>query len=192
MRQETSMSQWKKAAAVLGTAMLLAAAVFGQETAKPSPQQFNPLKITIVVHEFKGKQELARLPYELAIAAVGTDQRAKSTGRIGTRVPIETEKGQYTYLDIGTNYDCFVRAQGDGRYHVEVTLERSSVIAPEVSERNRQAAAGEHHTINPPIQTLRLSFDLVLGDGDTAEGSMSTDPLTGHVWRVDVGLKVLK
>jgi len=185
------MRQWKKAAAVLGTATLLAAAVFGQETAKPAPQQFNPLKITIVVHEFNGKQELARLPYELAITAVGTE-RAKSTGRMGTRIPIETEKGQYTYVDIGTNYDCFVRAQGDGRYHVEVTLERSSVIAPEVNERNRQAASGEHQTINPPIRTLRLSFDLVLGDGDTAEGSMSTDPLTGHVWTVDVGLKVLK
>jgi hypothetical protein len=169
-----------------GIALMVCAAARAQEKQAPAPAERTPLKITLVLHEYNGKQEIASLPYELSVSALeGKD--TKASGRIGTRIPIQTEKDKYTYFDLGTSYDCFVSATSEGRFRVESEIDRSSVAPTDA----KSAVAGEE-VANPRVASLRLSFDVILRDGETSEAATATDPLTGNVWRVEVRLKVLK
>jgi hypothetical protein len=102
-----------------------------------------------------------------------------------------TQKEQFTYLDIGNNYNCTVSAVGDGRFRIETTLDRSSVLVTDVKEIKARSIPAESPE-NPRINSLRLSFDVLLRDGETQEASAATDPLTGHIWRVEIRLNVLK
>jgi len=184
------MKPWGKFAAVVGILLVLAVSVFGQDSSKPTPEQRTPLKITIVLHEFNDKQEIASLPYELAVTARGNES-TRGSGRVGTRIPVMTEKGSFTYVDIGTSYDCTVASAGDGRFRVETTLDRSSVSVTDAKDIKAKGIPAENPE-NPRINSLRQSFDVLLRDGESQEASTATDPLTGHVWKVEVRLKVLK
>ena len=184
------MKPWGKFAAVVGILLVLAVSVFGQDSSKPTPEQRTPLKITIILHEFNDKQEIASLPYELSVSAKPNGD-TRGSGRVGTRIPVMTQKEQFTYIDIGTNYDCTVSAVGDGRFRIETTLDRSSVSVTDVKEIKARSIPAESPE-NPRINSLRQSFDVILRDGESQEASTATDPLTGHVWKVEVRLKVLK
>jgi hypothetical protein len=160
-----------------------------ENSAAPSPQR-TPLKITIILHEYSGKDEVGSLPYEVAVTARAKDN-TRSSGRVGTRIPVLTEKGSFTYMDIGTNYDCVVTQQDDGRFRIETTLDRSSVSTSDSRDTKARGVPAESPE-NPRVNSLRLSFDVLLRDGETIDASSATDPLTGHVWKVEVRLKVLK
>jgi molecular chaperone DnaK (HSP70) len=115
---------------------------------------------------------------------VNADERRARPGsliRNGARVPVATGKDQSTYVDIGTNMDCSATLQEDGRYKLQMTLERSS-ISPETP-----AGSG-----NPIIRQFRVDLNPVLKDGQTVESVVSTDPLNGHVYHVSVTLNVVK
>lgn len=185
------MKSRKKLAALAGALLVLAVSVYGQENAKPTADQRTPLKITIILHEFNDKQEIATLPYELSVSAFAGPEKTRGSGRVGTRIPVVTEKGSFTYIDIGTSYDCVVSALGDGRFRVETTIDRSSVAGPDGKDSRAKAIPAESSE-NPRINSLRLAFDVMLRDGESQEASTATDPLTGHVWKVEVRLKVLK
>ncbi len=43
-----------------------------------------------------------------------------------------SEKGTISYADVGTSYDYWVSAAGDGRFRIEASLDRSSVAATNV------------------------------------------------------------
>jgi hypothetical protein len=184
------MKSWKKIAALAGAVLFLAVSVYGQENSKPTPDQRTPLKITIVLHEFNDKQEIASLPYEVSVSAK-SNENTRGSGRVGTRVPVMTEKSQFTYVDIGTNYDCLVAAIGEGRFRVETTLDRSSVSVTDAKDIKAKSIPAESPE-NPRINSLRQTFDVILRDGESQEASTATDPLTGHVWKVEIRLKVLK
>jgi len=184
------MKSWKKIAALAGALLFVAVSVYGQDNSKPTPEQRTPLKITIILHEFNDKQEIASLPYELSVSAK-SGENTRGSGRVGTRLPVMTQKEQFTYIDIGTNYDCVVTAVGDGRFRIETTLDRSSVSATDVKKIKARSIPAESPE-NPRINSLRQSFDVILRDGESQEASTATDPLTGHVWKVEIRLKVLK
>jgi hypothetical protein len=184
------MKSLSKLAAVCGILLALASVVRGQENSQaPSPQR-TPLKITIILHEFNGKEEVGSLPYEVAVTARAKDN-TRSSGRVGTRIPVLTEKGSFTYMDIGTNYDCVVTQQDDGRFRIETNLDRSSVSTSDPRDTKARGVPAESPE-NPRVNSLRLSFDVLLHDAETIDASSATDPLTGHVWKVEVRLKVLK
>jgi len=171
-----------------GIALIISAAARGQDNPAPASPQRTQLKITLVLHEYNGKEEIATLPYELAVSA----QPIMNTScgiRIGNRIPIQTEKDKYTYLDIGTNYDCFVTAMPDGRFRIESKIDRTTIMP---SDAKGPAAREQSDSLGPRIAGLRLSFDVVLRDAETSDAAMATDPLTGHVWKAEIRLKVLK
>src|SRR6267142_4553019 len=60
-------------------------------------------------------------------------------------LPLATGKDQFTYLDIGTNIDCSATLQDDGRFKLQMALERSS-IAPDTASS----------TGNPVVRNLRV------------------------------------
>jgi hypothetical protein len=156
-----------------------------QETAKPKPDEHTPavipLRVQVVFSEYDGEKKVTNLPYTFTVNA--DERRAKpgSQIRTGARIPVTTGKDQFTYLDVGTNVDCSATLQDDGRYKLQMALERSSV-SPDAQ------SAGS----NPVLRTFRVDLNPVLKDGQSVESIASTDPMNGHVYHVSVTLNVIK
>jgi len=172
----------------IGLVAVLAVAAAGQDAPKnsggPKPDDHTavtPLRVQIVFTEYDGEKKVASLPYIFTVNADERRARPASLIRDGARIPVATGKGEFTYLDIGTNVDCSANLQEDGRYKLEMNLERSSV-SPET-------ASGSG---NPIVRQFRALINQVLKDGQTVESIASTDPINGHVFRVTVTLNVVK
>jgi len=140
-----------------------------------------PLRVQVVFTEFDGDKKISSLPYTLSVNA--DERRANPTSQIrsGVRIPIQSDKDKLTYLDVGTNIDCSAVLQDDGRFKLQMAVERSA-ISPDSSS---SSAA-------PVVHTFRANMNPVLKDGQTTESIISTDPLNGHVYRVSVTLNVVK
>jgi hypothetical protein len=164
-------------------AVLAFAAVAQEPKAKPDPltPAVTPLRVQVVLAEYDGEKKVSSLPYSFTVNADERRARPGSLIRNGVRIPVVTAKDQFTYVDIGTNVDCSATLQEDGRYKLQMTLDRSSV-SPESS-----GGSG-----TPVIRQFRMDLNPVLKDGQTVESVASTDPLTGHVYHVSVTLNVLK
>ena len=149
-----------------------------QEEHTPS---VTPLRVQVVFTEFDGDKKVSSLPYTFTVNA--DERRASPSSKIrnGARIPLATGKDQFTYLDVGTNIDCSATLQDDGRFKLQMALERSS-IAPET-----QPSSG-----NPVVRNLRVDLNPVLKDGQSVESVASTDPLSGHVYKVSVTVNALK
>jgi hypothetical protein len=162
-----------------------------EEHAKPAI----PIKVQIVVTELDGDKKISTMPYNfLAIADenVTSSYGPSSTSlRMGVRIPIEVEgKDQKTtYIDVGSNIDCGIRSEEDGRYRVYMVLERSSLYPNKSSDGERMVSEPNGQ---PLIRQFRTSENLILKDGQTSEGILSTDPLNGHVLRISVTINVQK
>jgi hypothetical protein len=165
--------------------LAFSAVATAQEAAKPKPDEHTPavipLRVQVVFSEYDGEKKVANLPYTFTVNA--DERRAKpgSQIRTGARIPVTTGKDQFTYLDVGTNVDCSATLQDDGRYKLQMALERSSV-SPDAQ------SAGS----NPVLRTFRVDLNPVLKDGQSVESIASTDPMNGHVYHVSVTLNVIK
>lgn len=157
-----------------------------------------PLKLQIVITEYNGTQKISSLPYTLY--SVYSGRGSCGSLRTGTKVPTRggtyttpngTSSDQITYQDVGTNIDCrFPSLTGsDGRYHFSLTVQRSSVVAGNGTDLKPGEAIP---TGEPLVRSFQDSFDVILRDGQTLEGSSSVDPATGNVTKVAVTLSVEK
>jgi hypothetical protein len=172
--------------ALLVFATFAAAQESSKNTGGPKPDDrtpaVTPLRVQVLFTEYDGDKKVSSLPYSFTVNA--DERRASRPGsqiRNGARIPISTGKDQFTYLDIGTNVDCSATLQEDGRYKLQMVLERSS-ISPESSSGST----------NPIVRQFRADMNPVLKDGQSIESIVSTDPLNGHVYRVSVTLNVAK
>src|SRR5215467_1578206 len=166
---------------------LFAVIAFGAAAQEPKPKpdaltpSVTPLRVQVVFAEYDGEKKVASLPYTFTVNADERRGRPGSLIRNGVRIPVVTSKDQFTYVDIGTNVDCSATLQEDGRFKLQMTLDRSSVSS--------ESSGGSG---TPVIRQFRVDLNPVLKDGQTVESVASTDPLSGHVYRVSVTLNVLK
>ena len=159
-----------------------------EEKAKPSV----PIKVQIVFTEFDGDKKISSMPYSFVVIADEKVGGYYSTSlRTGVRVPVEMgSKDQQTiYMDIGSNIDCGIRSEEDGRYRVYLIFDRSALYPNKSSEGERMVA---NPNGQPLIRQFRTSENLILKDGQTSENIFSTDPLSGHTLRVSVTISVQK
>jgi hypothetical protein len=174
----------------LGLVFALAVTAAAQDTGKSSnaakpddhTPAVTPLRVQVVFTEFDGDKKVANLPYSFTVNADERKARPGSQIRSGARIPIVTGKDQFTYLDVGTNLDCSASLQEDGRYKLQMILERSSLSA--------EAPSGGGS--NPVVRQFRADINPVLKDGQTVESIVSSDPLNGHVYHVSVTMNVIK
>lgn len=179
----------KKAGMVLALLAFASLATVAQDTAKSQGGAKSdehtpaviPLRVQVVFTEFDGEKKISSLPYSFTVNADERRARPGSQIRNGARIPISTGKDQFTYIDIGTNIDCSATLQEDGRYKLQMNMERSS-ITPE------NASGGS----NPVVRQFRAEMNPVLKDGQTVESIVATDPLNGHVYHVSVTLNTMK
>jgi len=163
------------------------------EKAKPSI----PVKLTVVLTENDGEKKVASLPYSILVnpdpAGPGSHATYSTFTRVGVRVPVlgGGKEGQATFVDVGSNIDCGVQAEEDGRFIVRLNFERSSLYLQGRGEEKGTIKTAE--TGQPYIPTLRAQSLLVtVKDGQSLEVLSATDPLNGHVFRISLTLNVQK
>ncbi len=186
-----------KSPIALVLAILAAAAAPAQEPSPspgPSPAaareragQF--LRVTVVLAEYDGQRRVSSLPYALT-AAVDPQRsapRRSSNVRMGVRLPLGTEKPENTYLDVGTDLDCDAFAHGDGRFDLYLTVRRTSFY-----KEPGEAAAPPADGTRPVLRTFGGSFPLLLADGQTSRDISITDPVSGHVLKMEVTANLVR
>jgi len=171
--------------ALLAFATVAAAQESPKTTSAPKQDDHTPavtpLRVQVVFTEFDGEKKISSLPYSLTVNADERKARPGSQVRNGARIPIATGKDQFTYIDIGTSIDCSATLQEDGRYKLQMTLDRS-YLSPDTPSGSS----------NPVVRQFRADMNPVLKDGQSVESIVSTDPLNGHVYHVHVTLSVVK
>ena len=157
---------------------------------KDHPKQSVPVKVQLVFDEYDGDKKISSMPYIFAVLANERGLDGTSL-RVGVRIPLETDgKDQKTtYMDVGSNIECRVKSEDDGRFEVSLTMDRSTLYPNKSPEGERLVT-----TLNalPLIHQFRTNVNLLLKDGQTSETIASTDPLNGHTMRVSVTLNVQK
>jgi hypothetical protein len=141
-----------------------------------------PLRVQVVFTEYDGDKKVSSLPYSFTVNADERRARPGSQVRNGARIPITTGKDQFTYLDIGTNIDCSATLQDDGRFKLMMVVERSSILSD----------APSANSLVPVVRQFKAEMNPVLKDGQTIESIVATDPLSGHVFHVNVTLNLAK
>jgi hypothetical protein len=153
-----------------------------------------PLKVTVVFNEYDGEKKLSSLPYTLFLKM---DEHKQYLGsiRMGVRVPVRTGESQVQYEDVGSNIDCTGQLAEDGKYVLDLAVERSSIYArPALKDEHSADPKIEEqlHGNQPLLRKFRAVFALMLRDGQTTQSVVGTDPLNGHIIKVDVTVNALK
>lgn len=157
------------------------------EKAKPVA----PVKIQVVLSEYDGEKKIANLPYSFLIdAEAGLSTPYSTFMRVGVRVPVPGagKEGQTSFVDVGSNIDCGVKTEDEGRFTVRLSFERSSLYF-----QGRGDEKGTIKTLDsgqPYIPTIRAQSLVLLKDGQSVETLVATDPMNGHVFRFNVTLTV--
>ncbi len=150
-----------------------------------------PVKVTVIFYEYDGEKKLSTLPYVLLLKA---DESSRYVGkvRIGVKVPIWTggKESAIQYQDIGTNLDCSAQIAEDGKYMLDMSLERASMYPN--SGEYPAAAKPDEPPHQPLFRQFRANLALLLRDGQTTQNTIATDPLNGHIVKVEVTLNVVK
>jgi len=160
------------------------------EKAKPEEKtkQGTPVKVQVVLTEFDGDKKIASMPYSF-ITITSEKDSPRTSLRTGARIPFQTEAKEQ-YYDIGSNIDCGVRTEDDGRFNVYLFFERSSLYPSNASSEEKLEVARPNNL--PLVRQVKAQENLILKDGQTAEGVLSTDPLNGHVYRISVTVNLIK
>jgi hypothetical protein len=173
-------------------AIVLLVAALGLAQEKTSPPDV-PLRMTVVFNEYDGSRKIASLPYEMPCKA--STHRDTSQLRIGFRVPYKAGHDETQFQDVGTKVDCEAKPPEEtGRFTVHLALGHLTVYAPSnASNRAVDWQPGQPLSDDPVFGDLQANLvDLLIRDGQTVEAMTATDPVSGHVWKVEVTLNVVK
>ena len=157
-----------------------------------------PIKVQIVFTDFEGDKKTKSLPYVMYVNAPdSTELRAGWTKfRIGSRLPIYVGKNEMQYMDVGTNVDARAAYTGDGRILLQLILERSwvegEISVPIVKSDSSASDLSSAHFQEPIIRGFKSELDMKLREGQPAESTMATDPISGKVVKVEISFTVAK
>jgi hypothetical protein len=191
----------KKVTPILAVLALLFYCLVGHAQEKTNPSEKArpsiPVKLTVVLTENDGEKKVASLPYSILVNSDTGGLAGHATystfTRVGVRVPVPAggKEGQATFVDVGSNIDCGVQTEEDGRFTVRLNFERSSLYFQGRGDEKGTIKTAE--TGQPYIPTIRAQSLLVtVKDGQSVEVLTATDPLNGHVFRINLTLNVQK
>jgi opacity protein-like surface antigen len=184
-----------KVAAISLCLLMAAASARAQDQPKASDDHstdITHLRLDILLTEYDGDKKVTSLPNTMFLEARPHNAQDRQL-RMGLRVPIASNSGtnqQFSYENVGTDIDARATTMADGSYDLDLRVDRSSVYSANQGkdETERVPAAGGL----PIMRNFVASFDLGLHDGQTSEGTSTTDPFNGHVLKITVILHVLK
>jgi hypothetical protein len=160
-----------------------------------------PLKVQVVLSRYSGEKKISSTPYTLAVVGMAAGKAESTKMRMGVDVPIpqtvfsQSKDGSttsipqvsYQYRSVGTSMDCKATIQDAGVFKLDLTVTDNAVMMPDAAQAAKSGVAGA-----PSIRNFTSSFSLLLKDGQTAQHTAATDPVSGEVLRVDVTLVILK
>ncbi len=165
-----------------------------KKTAEFSVPHVTPLRVQVVFLEYDGDKKVSSLPYTLLVNA--DDSGPQAAVRMGLRVPVATSSTapstQFQYMDVGTNLDGRANRADDGRFNLRLNVEKSSLYTPGTSEKPAAVGGNEILAGQPIVQSFRSQVNLLVRDGQTIQSTVASDPVTGHVLKVEVTLSVIK
>jgi hypothetical protein len=158
-----------------------------------------PLKVQLTLMRFKGDKKISSVPYMLGVLT----NSQKTSLRMGVQVPVpmtvfpsksdggasSAPQTSYSYRDVGTNIDCEAENLGSGLFSLVIAVDDSTVFL------DRSAESAEEKKILrdiPAFRSFRVSFAILLRDGQTMQYASATDPISGEVMRIDVSLSLAK
>jgi len=190
-------------AVLLATMVLVVPRLWAQDKekstgeAKPAQAEktITPLRVQVTFTEFDGDKKISSLPYTFLVNA--DDRGSPAAVRMGLRVPIESSSSntgvkQFQYIDVGTSLDGRAEKTDDGRFLLKLSVEKSSVYLPGANQKTASIGGNEISSSQPIVQQFRTQVNLLVRDGQTIQSTVATDPITGHVTKVDVTLNVIK
>lgn len=188
---------------LLAALLAILAVPAGHTQEKPAPPALVAYRLQVVFEEYEGTKKVSSMPYTIpvATAAAGDPQRQRSSLRIGIRVPVTTRgkdgENEFQYIDVGSNIDVAIRSVDPERYALDLTIDRSSLPTRERNsdgkEEAREWAPGDEKPgPQPLVRNFRGNVSFLVRDGRPAEALVATDPITGHVLKVEATLTVLK
>ncbi|MBI2840390.1 MAG: hypothetical protein HYX75_18895 [Acidobacteria bacterium] len=181
----------KRIAYALAALVLFGAGVKAEEGGAGTPQEPGaPLMLQLVFNRYHGDKRIESVPYSLPVTANGGSTRVV----IGIQIPLKYEgkefPGNVVYKNAGRDVTVRADALNDGRFKVSCLFDQSAVYS---NNDEASPAGGGGASLAPPIlRHLSSEATLVLGDGQTGQHTVATDPMNGDVVRVDVTLRVVK
>lgn len=196
--KEATMKNTKYIAGCIAAVLVMAAIAAARPPQDNSKDTTTPLQVTIIFNEYDGSKRVSTLPYQMACNAA--PHQDTSSLRLGLRVPIATGSSgkeqtntQYIYQDVGTDIDCRATAAPEGGFLIGLGLKRNVIYPPSQSPKPTEWAPGSPLTDRPIFGGFEAQVkNLLLRDGETVQAATATDPVSGHVWKIDVSLKVGK
>jgi hypothetical protein len=164
-------------------------AVLAKESADPE----TAFLVQVVVSEFNGANKVSSLPYTISASSHMPRTKLRAGARIPVIVGIKSGESSFQYLDIGTSIDCVVKPPESGKYSVDFIVERSSVYTVGTDGNKKEWTPGDViPNTGPVLPMFKGEFSVLLCDGQTQEATAMTDPLSGHVTKIEVTLNTLK
>ena len=182
--------------AIAGTIPAIAQEPVPSKPASPAPAAQVPLKVDLVVSRYAGDKRVSSVPFTLSVVANDND---KTSLRMGVDVPVPTTvfsggpntsvpQTSFSYRSVGTNIDCSARTVAGGLFKLDLAVSDTSVFVPE-----KPGAATPNPVAGvPAFRTFTSSFNLLLKDGQSAQQTSATDPVSGEVLKIDVMVTVLR
>lgn len=188
-------------------ALLVVSGATGQEAKEEAKTTtpVTPLRILFVFTKVQGDRKVASLPYTLVCNA---DDNRKAIVRMGIEVPVAVGKDgavqAFNYRNVGTNLDCSAHRLDDGRFKLWLGVEQSSLYSPlEDSARRAGESGGDPRSgswamsgtlvANAPIfRSFNTQFSPILRDGQSAQYTAATDPVTGEIMKIEITMNVMK
>jgi hypothetical protein len=189
-------------AVLLATLLLIVPRVWAQDkekstdSAKPAATEkaITPLRVQVVFTEFDGDKKIGSLPYTFLVNA--DDRGSQAAVRMTFHVPVATSSdagakhvGQYP---LTTNLDGRAEKTDDGRFLLRLTLEKSSIYLAGANQKPASLGGSEVSANDPVQQEFRTNVNLLVRDGQTIQSTVATDPVSGHVLKIDVTVNVIK
>jgi len=165
---------------VVGFALCLAASPSrAQESNKPAEAQEKPInayRLDFSVNEMEDGKRINSRQYSMNLNSSDTNQI-----KIGTRVPVETKQGEFTYLDVGTSIKSRLRERDNGLM-LDVWCDISNFALPDQ----------ENHSTHPALRQLQINAStMVLAGKPMLVGSVD-DPNSKRQFQLEVTANRLK
>jgi hypothetical protein len=179
--------------------LIVCTALAGAEEPSAAPEAKRslpvPLKLQVLFSRYLGEKKVASAPYTLSLNAESPAGRP-SRLRMGIQVPIRVDdkeaKGNVVYRDVGNNMDCWAEPLG-GRFRVVCSFDQSALYSPEGEARASVGGRGGPGLDDVPVfRSFRADANVLLADGQSAQITSATDPVSGEVLRIDLTLSLVK
>jgi hypothetical protein len=159
-------------------------------TEKPA-EKITPLRVQVLLTEYEGDKKVKSLPY---VSDVDADRNGYQFTKLrtGTKVPVYNGK-EWQYIDVGTAIDYRATHTEGGAFRVELVIERSWVDSEVLVPMPKGASDDPAGQLKEPvIRQFKTEVEVTLRDGQSTESTVSTDPITGKIMKIEVSLAVLK